>query len=431
MTTVADAQVTLVGGADYIVAWDAERSGHTYLRDADLAFADGQIVFVGRGYEGPVARRIDGRGLMVMPGLVNAHTHPASEPGNKGLLEDLGSPRFGQSNLYEFMPVFRIAPEAAGAAMRVAVAESLRSGVTTFVDWSGPRDGWAEQLAATGVRGVLCPMYRSGRWRTVDGHSVEYQWDEAAGERELAGSVATIEEARRHSSGRLGGMLGPAQIDTCTPALLQATLAEARRLGVRFHLHAAQSLVEFQTIVRRHGRTPIEHLHECGVLGPDTVLGHGIFLNDHPWLHWPDGDDFTLLARSGAAISHCPVNFARRGIALNWLRRYVDAGITVALGTDTFPHDLLAEMRAGCLVARVAGRGFAAGSTAHVFDAATLGGAQVVGRSDIGRLAPGARADLALVDLEAAQAVMLASVASRDWAGRDADDIAPPVYPMR
>ena len=476
------ATVRLLQAACRVVAWDAARGGHAYLADADVAFAGGRIEFVGHGYEGPVARRIDGRGLMVMPGLVNAHTHPASEPGNKGLLEDLGSPRLGQSNLYEFMPVFRIPPQAAGAAMRVAVAESLRSGVTTFVDWSLPREGWLEELAATGVRGVLCPMYRSGRWHTTDGHSVHYDWDEAGGERALAQSVALVEAAARHPSRRLGGMLGPAQIDTCTPALLQATLSEARCLGVRMHLHAAQSLVEFQTITRRHGRTPVEHLHECGVLGPETVLGHGIFVNDHPWLHWPEADDFALLARSGAAITHCPVNFARRGIALTTLRRYIEAGITVALGTDTFPHDLLAEMRAGCLVARVAGRGFAAGSTRHVFDAATLGGAHVVGRDDIGRLAPGARADLVLVDLghpdmrpareplrslvhsagrgavrdvfvdgeqvvrsgevltidveaalaelETAQTAMLAGVAERDWAGRDADTIAPPVYPM-
>ena len=475
--------VTLIASASTVLGWDADAGTHVYLADADVAFAGDTLVHVGAGYAGPAARRIDGRGLMVLPGLVNAHTHPATEPGNKGLLEDLGSPRLGQSNLYEFMPVFRLPPEAAGAAMRVAVAESLRSGVTTFVDWSLPREGWADELAATGVRGVLCPMYRSARWKTGDGHSVDYEWDEAAGERELARSVATIEAAMRHPSGRLHGMLGPAQVDTCTPALLRESLAAARRLGVRMHLHAAQSLVEFGVITRRHGRTPVEHLDDIGVLCPDLALGHGIFVNDHPWLHWPDADDFALLARSGAGVTHCPVNFSRRGIALNTLRRYVEAGIPVALGTDTFPHDLLAEMRTACLAARIMGGGYAAGSTRHAFDAATVGGAHVVGRDDIGRLAPGAHADLVLVDLahpdmrpareplrslvhsagrdavrevfvhgeqvvrggevltidveaslaelEAAQRRMLATVAERDWAGRDAEGIAPPVYPWR
>jgi 5-methylthioadenosine/S-adenosylhomocysteine deaminase len=392
-------ETTLVRGADWIVAWDEAEHSHVYLEKADLAFRDGEIIFVGKGYDGPAERTIAGAGRMIVPGFVNVHSHPTSEPGNKGVLEELGSPRLGQSSLYEFMPVFRIAPEAAKAATQVAVSELLKSGVTTVLDLSGARPGWADDLAATGIRAVLAPMYRSASWRTPDGHSVEYVWDEKAGERAFANALAVVDAARSHPSGRIGAILAPSQIETCSEGLLKESLQEARRRGIPLQLHAAQSIVEFNEITRRHGVTPIEWLDRIGLLGPDLVIGHGIFLNDHPWIHWPHADDFALLAASGAQVAHCPNVFARRGIALNTLGRYVEAGITVGLGTDTFPHNMIDEMRLACYAARILAGNFRAASTAQVFDAATVGGARIIRRPDLGRIAIGCRADFSLVDM--------------------------------
>src|SRR5712692_4987127 len=391
--------VTLVRKAEWIVAWDEAERAHVHLRDTDLAFRDGEMIFVGKSFEGPAERVIDGSDRLILPGFVNVHSHPTSEPGNKGVLEELGSPRLGQSSLYEFMPVFRIAPEAASAATRVAVSELLKSGVTTMVDLSGARPGWADDLAATGIRAVLAPMYRSASWRTRDGHSVEYLWDEKAGERAFANALAVVDEARRHPSGRVSAILAPSQIETCSEGLLKESLQEARRRGIPLQLHAAQSIVEFNEIVRRHGVTPIEWLDRIGLLGPDLVIGHGIFLNDHPQLHWPHADDFARLRDSGAQVAHCPTVFARRGIALNTLGRYKKAGIVVGLGTDTFPHNMIDEMRLACYVARILAGDFRAASTAHAFDAATIGGARIVRRPDLGRIAVGCRADFSLVDM--------------------------------
>lgn len=392
-------RTTVIRNAAWIVAWNPEAGQHRYLRDADLAFRGRDIVFVGKRYDGSADAAIDGRGAMLMPGLVNVHSHPTSEPANKGLLEELGSPGLGQSSLYEFMPVFRISEKAATAATQVAVAELLQSGVTTICDLSGAREGWADDLAATGIRAVLCPMFRSASWRTRDGHSVEYSWDEPAGEKALRAALEVIDRANQHPSGRVSGILGPSQIDTCSEGLLKASLSEARRRGVPIQIHAAQSLVEFGEITRRHGRTPIEWLDSIGLLGPDTVIGHGIFLNDHPWVTWPHADDFRLLAKSGAQVAHCPTVFARRGIALNTLGRYMDAGITCGMGTDTFPHNMIDEMRNACYAGRVIAGSFKAVSTAHAFTAATVGGAAVLRRPDLGRLAAGCRADFSVVDL--------------------------------
>jgi 5-methylthioadenosine/S-adenosylhomocysteine deaminase len=282
----------------------------------------------------------------------------------------------------------------------VARAELLQSGFTTICDLSLARPGWADDLAATGIRAVLCPMFRSAAWRTEDGHSVTYQWDEKAGEKAMQTALETIDRAAQHPSGRVSGILAPSQIDTCTEGLLKEALAEARKRGQAIQLHAAQSLVEFGEITRRHGKTPIEWLDQIGLLGPDLIIAHGIFLNDHPWIQWPHADDFARLKASGAQVAHCPVVFARRGIAFNTLGRYRAAGITCGIGTDTFPHNMIDELRTACYAGRIVAGNFKAVSTEDVFTAATVGGATMLRRPDLGRLAVGAKADFSVVDLK-------------------------------
>jgi len=481
MAEPGESGTTLIRNAEVVVAWDVAAQRHVYLRQGDVAFADGRIVHLGRGYAGPADRVIDGAGLMVMPGFVDIHCHPASEPKNKGITDELGSPGLYHSTLYEYLPILAADEEGAKAAARVALAELALSGVTTVVDLSVAYDGWLDLLAESGLRAVIAPMVRSARWFTRNGHAVEYEWDEQAGERTLAEALALIDRARQHPSGRLSGMVAPAQIDTCTPGLLRDSLAEATRRGLAWQVHAAQSVVEFHEITRRHGLTPIQWLAELGVLSPHSIVGHGIFLDDHPRTRWWTDRDLGLLAETGATVAHCPTVFLRRGIALRDFGRYRRAGVRLGLGTDTFPHNMLEEMRHAAYVARLAAETPRTVATADVFEAATVGGAAALARDDIGRLAPGCRADVVLVDLhhpamrpvrdplrsliysaagravrsvfvdgveivrdgrvltidldtaaaelEAAQTRMLQRVPARDRAGRSIDDLAPAVLP--
>jgi len=466
-----------------LVAWDEVAQSHVYIPDADLVIRGNQIVHAGKNYAGPADEIIDGSNRMAIPGLIDVHSHPASEPGNRGLLEELGSEKLGQSSLYEYMPVFRLGEEYAPYANQVALAEMLQSGVTTVIDMSAPRPGWADVVADTGIRGVLGPMFRSAVWGTDDGHSVHYRWDEAAGRKSFQAALDAVDSAYRHPSGRLTAMLCPSQIDTCSPELLADAQAEAQRRHIPMQIHAAQSVVEFLEMTRRHGRTPIEWLDDQGLLNDQIIISHCIFLNDHPSIYWPQADDFGLLARSGAHVAHCPTIFARRGISLNFLGRYLRAGINVGIGTDTFPHNLLDEMRLACYASRLRAANFQAASTAEVFNVATVNGARMLGRTDIGRLAPGCKADFSLVDLthahmrpareplrsliysagdravrdvyvdgrqvvrdgcvltidveralteiERGQAQTIATVAERDYAHRDIDAMSPRVFPLR
>ncbi len=390
---------TVIRNADLVVAWDASTKSHTYLSDADVAFEGGALTFVGRGYTGPAEEEISGRGLMVMPGLVNIHSHPSSEPMNKGLIDEIGSPGLYNSSLYEFMPIFRADAEAVPSCVRVALSELLLSGVTTVADLSMAHPGWMDLLAESGMRVCIAPMFKSAKWFTKNGHVVEYEWDEAAGEKAMAEALTLIERAEQHESGRLFGMVVPAQIDTCTDTLLKESFQEAGRRGVSWQIHAAQSVVEFHEITRRHGKTPIGWLDSMGLLSERSIIGHGIFLDDHPSTKWWTDTDMKRLAETGTTVAHCPTVFARRGITLKHFGRYKRAGVNMGLGTDTYPHNMLDEMRLVAYLARTQANDPRSMTTTELFDAATVGGAQALGRDDIGRLVAGARADFVLVDV--------------------------------
>ncbi len=388
---------TLIRNAGMVVAWDG--TAHSYMPDADLAFTGGVIGFVGRGYDGPADTVIDGKGLMIMPGLVNIHAHPSSEPLNKGLIDEIGSPGFYNSSLYEYLPIFRADAETVPHCVRVALSELLLSGVTTLADLSMAHPGWLDLLAEAGMRVCIAPMFRSARWYTKNGHMVEYEWNEAAGEKAMTEALSLIGRAEQHASGRLFGMVVPAQIDTCSETLLRDSFSEAKSRGLAWQIHAAQSVSEFHEITRRHGYTPIGWLDHLGLLSERSIIGHGIFLDDHPTTPWHTRTDLARLAETGTTVAHCPTVFARRGITLKDFGRYQRAGVNMGVGTDTYPHNMLDELRLVSYLARTQAGDPRTMNSTDLFNAATIGGARALGRDDIGRLAPGCRADIVLVDM--------------------------------
>ncbi len=388
--------VTVIRGADTVVAWVGGK--HVYMPGAEIAFEDGVIRFVGPAYDGVADTEVNGAGVMVMPGLVNIHTHPSSEPMNKGLLDEIGSPALYNSSLYDYMPLFRADADAIPHSVRVAYSELLLSGVTTVADLSIAHSGWLDLAAESGLRVCLAPMFKSAKWGTRNGHVVEYEWDEPAGERAMGEALTLIERAMQHPCGRLSGMVIPAQIDTCTEGLLRDSFAEARRRNLPWQVHAAQSVVEFHEITRRHGVTPIAWLDQLGVLSGRSIIGHGIFLDDHPSTRWHTTSDLARLAETGTTVAHCPTVFARRGITLKDFGRYTRAGVNMGVGTDTYPHNMLDELRLLAYLARTQAGDPRTLNSTDLFNAATINGAKALHRDDIGRLAPGCRADLVMVD---------------------------------
>jgi len=394
-------KTTVIKNAAWVVAWNQGTGKHYYLRDVDVAFTGNQISHVGGGYDGPADTEISGRDVMVMPGLVNIHSHPTSEPLRKGITDETRSPNFYHSSLYEYLTIFNNDPEGTPPCHKVAMAELLLSGCTTIVDYSMAFDGWLDLLAEAGIRACLAPSFRDAPWYTRDGHLLEYDWsDKERGPKGFEAAKRTIDLANQHPSGRLSGMMSPAQIDTLSPELLKKSHDYAEERNLPFQIHAAQSMNEFIEMVRRHGKTPIRWMDDMGVLTDRTILGHGIFLDHHPWLHWSTREDLDLIAARGATVAHCPTVFMRRGIALNTLGGYLKAGVNIGMGTDTYPHNILDEMRNALTVARAVAGTVDDLNTSDVFEAATSGGAKALRRDDIGRLSVGAKADLVLVDLK-------------------------------
>lgn len=395
---------TLIRGAEWVVAWDAAAGRHTYMRGADVAFEAGSLVHVGKGYAGPADRTLDGRGRMVMPGLVNVHSHAGREPIFRGIREEHGVPGHHMTGLFERFQAF--GPGDIGsriACLELAACELLRSGVTSLVDIGAPWDGWADAMARTGLRGFLAPGFASASWKVKSDTEVGYAWNETDGRKRFEESLRLIDRLPSHPSGRVSGIVTPAQIDTCTEDLLRDGLAAAQERGIPFTVHIAQGITEVKEMLRRHRRTPIGWAADIGILGPGTILGHAIFPDSHSWCRAEAGvssaDDIALMAASGCSVAHCPTVFARNGILMESFGRYRKAGINMGIGTDTTPQNMLEEMRTASTLARIADRHVYASSLEQVFEAATIGGARALLREDLGRLAPGAKADLVIVDL--------------------------------
>jgi len=388
-----------IRNAAWVAAWDAPAGRHVFRRDIDVVFEDGLITHVGPDYSGFVDEAVDGRDLFVIPGLVDIHAHPTHEPSYKGIREEHGVPEMYMSGLFERGQAYKLDTEGRSAATEVAYAELLASGVTTLADLSAPFDGWLDLLGRSGMRVCVAPGYASARWKMENRQELKYAWDEAGGRRGFEAALRVIDAAEQHPSGRLSGMVFPAQLDTCTEDLLRDSIAAAADRNLPITTHAAQSVNEFLEMVKRHGTTPLQWAEKIGLLGPRTILGHAIFVDDHSWVHWHSRRDVAMLAESGASVAHCPTPFARYGQMLEDFGRYARAGINMGIGTDTSPHNILEEMRTAAVLARIAAENIDTVSTADILFAATVGGAKALGRDDIGRLAPGCRADIVLVDL--------------------------------
>lgn len=392
---------TLIQNAAWAVVWDGAR--HVYRRDVDLLLRGDRVESVAP--HAPAAPPpadagvVDGSRLMAMPGLVNVHTHPTTEPGFRGVREDHGVAEQQMSGLFERSQAMRLDEAGRQAAMRLAYAELMSAGVTSVVDLSAPFPGWMDVMRESGLRVWAGPGFASARWGMSAPQTVTWEWDPPAGRRGFQRSQAIMAEAESDPSGRLSGIVFPAQIDTVEEGLLRDAVALADETGRPFTTHIAQAVVEVREMIRRHGTTPIQWAADLGLLGPRSILGHAIFTDDHPSIGWHTARDVALVAERGAAVAHCPSPFARYGEHLKHFGRYAGAGVRMALGTDVAPHNLIEEMRLALVLARNAARDLGAADTSAVFHAGTVGGADALGRPDLGRLAPGAKADLVLVDL--------------------------------
>ena len=373
----------------WIVTCDDAETEH----ESGWLLVEGSVVSaVGTGAAPKADETVDLAGAVLTPGLVNTHHH---------LYQTLTRARAPQSDLFawlrELYPTWAmIDAEAEYAAARTGLAELALSGCSTVFDhhyvFPAGRTGLIEaEVQAARELGVRIVASRGSMDLGVsDGglppdELVEDIDDVLADTERLVGEL--------HESGPGAAVqiaVAPCSPFSVTKRLMTESVTLARRLGLTLHTHLAETVEEEAYCMELYGATPVEYLTDLGWLGSDVWCAHCVHLS---------ADDIADFAGSDTGVAHCPTSNLRLGAGVAPVRAYLDAGVRVGLGVDGSASnergDLMLEVKQALLVAR--GRdGPQAMKAREALLLGTRGGASVLGRDDIGSLAPGKRADFAV-----------------------------------
>jgi cytosine/adenosine deaminase-related metal-dependent hydrolase len=381
---------------------------HVLYRDGEVVFERDRIVFVGHGYPGPVARRVDYGAALIGPGFIDLD---ALSDLDTTILGFDNQPAWRKGRVWptDYMPREMYTAEQLSWQKRYAFAHLLRNGITTALPiaslfyraWGETRDEFAaaaEAAQALGLRVYLGPAYRTGNQVVDAAGTIGTFYDEDRGLRGLEDAIRFCRDFEGQGGGLVRTMLAPDRIETCTPELLRRSAAAARDLDVPIRLHCCQSRIEVDLVLRQHGMSPPEWLASLGFLSERALLPHGTFVSGSSRIDRP-GHDLEIIRDGGASLVHCPLVSARGGNVIESFRSYRTLGLTIGLGTDTWPADMIENMRIGLSLCRVVEADPKAARAEDYYDAATLGGACALRRDDLGRLAPGAKADITVFDL--------------------------------
>ncbi len=342
---------------------------------------------------------IDRPAALVVPGLMNMHNHGISALLFRGIVEDRATASWASDTVYGLiMPLQGLAMEVLDADELRAVTAlgflaPLKSGATTVMDVFRLDQAVSFEIAEEmGLRLYGMPYLFSTEDMAIgaDGRPVYAVRQGAGGD--LDRCLALFDAHDGGADGRIKVGFGPHGVDSCDPDLLAAIGQAARERGAKVTIHVSQSAPEGETVRARYGRSPIEHLDRLGLLGPDLVAAHCVYASD---------DELALMARAGAVAVNCPASFARGAVAAIW-QRSTDMGVATAIGLDGYAMDMVGELRTAAIVSKLA-TGLSEKAAAHdLLAAATADSAAALGRPDLGRIAPGATADLVVFDLSGA-----------------------------
>jgi 5-methylthioadenosine/S-adenosylhomocysteine deaminase len=363
--------------------------GCPVVEGAEVAIAADRIVYAGPAQPAETwapARRIDARGHALLPGFVNAHCHTASI-----VFRSQTDDPPGGITLYTigFRGEPRLAAEEWRDLAHVGALDMVKAGITTINDIYFAPDGLAAAVEAVGLRAQLCDeIFDVDKEKLASG---DYTRLPDVGARRLKASVDFTGRWNGKANGRIQTRLGPHAVDTCAPEFHQEIAAEARRLGVGLHIHAAQSAREVEVVTAMYGRSSLEHLAALGVMDANTVLAH---------LTFASAADLDAVRETGARYAHCPTIYPRRGV-------YPDVpavrarGIPLGFATDWMMNDPFEGMRNALNALRLKTGKVEALTTAEALWFATMGSAQVLGLdTEVGSLEAGKKADMILVHLE-------------------------------
>ncbi|MGF4045109.1 chlorohydrolase family protein [Paenarthrobacter nitroguajacolicus] len=385
---------------------------HVLLENACVVYSGHTIDYVGNDYAGQVDEELDLGDALLMPGLIDLD---ALTDIDHLILDSWAGPEQAKGHqwsedYFRYRRADVFTAEERQEVREYALIQLILHGITTYMpiasevhsEWAEPFEelvGMAESSRRLGLRGYLGPAYRSGANVVLENGERSVMFDDDRGREGLADALRFIDHATELDDPLVNGVLLPCRIETLDIELLKATAAASSERDILVRLHSLQGLVERELILDWHGVTPLELLEQVGMLNERLLIPHATYTDRNPAVHGEDRGDLTRLAASGASIIHCPLTSMRYGSTLDSFDAYKAAGINISLGTDSFPPDLIRGIDAGVQLAKIMAGTNDAGDVAGYFDAATLGGAHALRRPDLGRLEPGAQADLVAFSL--------------------------------
>jgi 8-oxoguanine deaminase len=384
----------LVKNAALLVTMDGERRR---IEDGGIFVRDNVIEAVGPTGELPqeADRVIVASGMIVLPGLVNTHHH---------LYQTLtrALPAVQDVELFDWLhslyPIWaELTGEAVYVSALVGLAELILSGCTTTTDhlYLFPNDvSLDDEIRAARELGIRFHPCRGSMSLGQSQGGLPPDRVVQSEDDILADCQRVIEEyhdPEPYAMCRI--VLAPCSPFSVTPELMRESAALARRHGLHLHTHVAETLDEEGFCLDKVGCRPVEYMEKLGWVGPDVFYAHAIYLNE---------EEIELLAEAGTGVAHCPSSNMRLGSGIAPIREMLDAGVKVGLAVDGSASNdsshMLAEARMAMLLQRVQ-KGAGALSAQEALEMATLGGASVLGRDDIGSLEVGKAADFIAISL--------------------------------
>lgn len=388
------AKTLLVKNAELLVTMDGERRE---IKQGGLYIVGNQIVQVGPSHELPETADevLDLKGHIVIPGLVNTHHHMY-----QSLTRVVPSAQDGElfnwlQNLY---PIWaRLTPEMIQVSTQTAMAELILSGCTTSSDHLYIYPNGCKLDDSIHAASEIGMRFHAARGSMSVGQSQGGLPPDSVVEKEadiLKESQRLIEDYHDAShSSMLRVVVAPCSPFSVSRDLMREAAVLARQYGVSLHTHLAENQNDVTYSREKFGMTPAEYAEDLGWVGPDVWHAHCVQLDQH-------GID--LFARTGTGVAHCPCSNMRLASGIAPIRKMRDAGVPVGLGVDGSASNdgatMIGEVRQALLLQRV-GFGPDAMTAREALEIATLGGAKVLNRNDIGALAVGMSADFVAFDL--------------------------------
>src|SRR5437899_3100254 len=398
------ADLIVTGGA--VVTMNAERR---IIEDGAVAVKGDAIVAVGpraaveAKYSG--AQTIDAKGKLVLPGLINGHTHVPMTL-LRGLKDDVTLEEWLTKAIFP-AAAKNVNEEFVRWGTRLAAAEQIRGGVTTFVDMYYFEDAIAEETKVAGMRGVLGETF------------LDFPAPDNKSEAEM---LAYTEKFLKKWQGDplIYAAVAPHSIYTCSQKTLQDATALARKYHAPILIHVAEMKKEWEDSQKQHGMSPVQYLDKIGVLGPDVVSAHCIFV---------DGADRKTLAQRQVGCVHNPSSNMMIASGVAPVPELRAAGVAVGLGTDgpagsNNDLDLMEEIDLAAKLAKITKMDPLALNAKAVVEMATIDGAKALHmQTEIGSLEAGKKADLILISLDEPNAVPMYSVYSQIAYSLKASDV--------